>query len=256
MTQKNKESQKNENTAIVPKAELAPAIPNPGNMLTILAATPNVSPEIVAKFMDLQDRWEEKQAKKAFDESMAELQANLPIIKKLKPGGKTNSGVVAYYYAPIESIVQQAGPAIARYGFSYRILTGVRDNRMLFAECIVKHKLGHTETTAFEVPPGTGTNIMSAPQIQAATYTFCKRYAFCNAFGIMTGDEDTDAQKEKEVNVAEQFSPFNQAMSLIKGHNKPANLEMFRKQINDNAEFTNQEKIKLIGMINEKLHGK
>ena len=37
------------------------------------------------------------------------------------------------------------------------------------------------------------TAMMNAPQQTAATMTYAKRYAFCNAFGIMTGDEDTDA---------------------------------------------------------------
>jgi len=41
---------------------------------------------------------------------------------------------------------------------------------------------------------------MSAPQVVAATITFRKRYAFCNAFGIMTGDEDIDGQIENEHN--------------------------------------------------------
>jgi hypothetical protein len=37
---------------------------------------------------------------------------------------------------------------------------------------------------------------MSQTQVEAATLTFAKRYAFCNAFGILTGDEDIDAQPE------------------------------------------------------------
>ena len=35
---------------------------------------------------------------------------------------------------------------------------------------------------------------MSQTQVEAAALTFAKRYAFCNAFGILTGDEDTDAK--------------------------------------------------------------
>ena len=36
---------------------------------------------------------------------------------------------------------------------------------------------------------------MSQTQVEAAALTFAKRYAFCNAFGILTGDEDTDAKR-------------------------------------------------------------
>jgi ERF superfamily. len=36
---------------------------------------------------------------------------------------------------------------------------------------------------------------MSDTQHVAAALTFAKRYAFTNAFGIMTGDDDNDAAK-------------------------------------------------------------
>jgi hypothetical protein len=42
------------------------------------------------------------------------------------------------------------------------------------------------------VPLGNKTQVMSDTQVTAAAGTFAKRYAFCNVFGIMTGDEDTD----------------------------------------------------------------
>ena len=59
--------------------------------------------------------------------------------------------------------------------------------------CIVKHSAGHSESTSIQVPFGTKTNVMSAPQVVASSITFASRYAFKNAFGIMTGDEDNDA---------------------------------------------------------------
>ena len=46
------------------------------------------------------------------------------------------------------------------------------------------------------LPLGNKTRIMSQTQVEAAALTFAKRYAFCNAFGILTGDEDTDASPE------------------------------------------------------------
>jgi hypothetical protein len=36
---------------------------------------------------------------------------------------------------------------------------------------------------------------MNEPQRFASALTFAKRYAFCNAFGILTGDEDDNAEK-------------------------------------------------------------
>ena len=258
MPTKKKQSKKKAAPAKKPATELAviePQQPTPQSMLLVAAATPGMSPETIGKFMDLQDRWEAKKAKKAFDEDMALLQAELPIIKKNKDGGKTAGGVVAYRYAPLDEIVRQTGPFIAKHGFSYRIMTGKREN-FLFADCIVKHKLGHSETTPFEVPAGTGTNIMSAPQIQAATYTFAKRYAFCNAFGIMTGDEDTDARKGTNGETeppAKEETMYDVAFRMISSTKSKKDLETYRARVNENPGFTNQQKVKLMGIINDKI---
>ena len=40
---------------------------------------------------------------------------------------------------------------------------------------------------------------MNAPQKFASALTFAKRYAFCNAFGILTGDEDDDSNAVEQV---------------------------------------------------------
>lgn len=138
-----------------------------------------------------------EQARIEFDKSMAEFQGECPTIKKTKRGGQTKSGQVAYYYAPIEAIVEQTKGIIKKHGFSYLIKTEVTEKGVK-VKCIVKHELGHSESSEMEVPLGQGTNVMSAPQITAAATTFAKRYAFCNAFGIMTGDEDNDARTENQ----------------------------------------------------------
>jgi hypothetical protein len=54
------------------------------------------------------------------------------------------------------------------------------------------HIAGHKEDTEFTAPIQADA-YMSEPQKWASAMTYAKRYAFCNAFGILTGDEDTDA---------------------------------------------------------------
>jgi hypothetical protein len=69
------------------------------------------------------------------------------------------------------------------------------------------------------VPFGNKTDIMSQSQVAAAATTFAKRYAFCNAFGILTGDEDTDAAVVKKEATA--LSPKSKVIFLLKKLNKP-----------------------------------
>lgn len=156
----------------------------------------NTPVETIEKLMDLHDRWKTQKAKEAYDQAMAAFQADCPTIEKKKAGGKTKGGYVAYYYAPLESIVEQVKGLLQTHGFSYSFDTVTdQEKGMVTATCVAKHIQGHSEHSSFEVPLGTKTEIMSATQQTAAAITYAKRYAFCNAFGILTGDEDTDASK-------------------------------------------------------------
>lgn len=159
------------------------------------AITANIDTDKLEKLMDLQERWEKNQAKKAFDEAMMMFQSKCPIIKKTKRGGVTKQGDVAYMYAPIEDMVSQVKELLAECGFSYLIKTEFIENKVR-AICIARHKQGHEEQSVMEIPLLTKTGVMSDAQVVAATVTFAKRYAFGNAFGIMTMDDDSDAVSE------------------------------------------------------------
>ena len=164
--------------------------------LLIKAVEQGTPVETMERLLAMRKDLKAEKAKEAFDSAMAKFQSECPIIKKKKAGGQTKSGQVAYYYAPIDLIVSQVRPFISKNGFSYSIQTKTLKG-LVKAICIVKHELGHSESSDMTVPLSAGTNIMSAPQITASALTFAKRYAFCNAFGIMTGDEDNDATPQK-----------------------------------------------------------
>ena len=154
--------------------------------------------ETVEKVMAMRRELKAEFAKEQFDFAMSQFQAECPDIKKTKAGGETKSGEIAYYYATIGSIVQQVKPLLGKFGLSYAIKTeiGVGTVKSI---CIVKHNAGHSEQSEMEVPLGTKTGVMSNSQVTAATSTFSKRYAFMNAFGIMTGDDDEEKNLKDEV---------------------------------------------------------
>lgn len=152
-----------------------------------------VSVETVEKLLAMRRELKQEFAKEQFDKALAKFQGECPVIEKSKAGGKTYSGEVAYYYAPLESIVSQVRHLIQENGFSYSVQTQTLGDKVKVT-CIIKHQAGHSESSDIEVPLSSGTKVMSAPQVVASALTFAKRYAFCNAFGILTGDEDNDAQ--------------------------------------------------------------
>jgi hypothetical protein len=132
-------------------------------------------------------------AQTEFDKAMAAFQSECPIIKKTK-GVRTDTGELAYKYAPLESIVEQVKDKLCKHGFSYSVDQPEAKSGYIKVALTVKHTSSHSEVTCVELPLGNKTRIMSQTQVEAAALTFAKRYAFCNAFGILTGNDDTDAK--------------------------------------------------------------
>lgn len=170
---------------------LAPSKQEDPQALIQMAIEKNVPVETMEKVVALVERMKAQKAKEAFNQSMADFQADCPPIVKTKEV-KTKDGRLAYKYAPIESIVAQVKGLLQQYGFSYSTnMELLKDGVKVSVK--VTHIEGHSEVSEMTVPLGTKTQIMSDTQVVAAAQTFAKRYAFCNAFGILTGDEDTDA---------------------------------------------------------------
>lgn len=153
------------------------------------AITAGTSVDVMERLLAMRAQLRSENAREAFDRAMANFQAECPTIVKTKE--VKSGGQVLYRYAPIESIVEQVKPYLKGNGFSYRTQVDLTDTGVR-ATIHVKHELGHAEGTSMEVPLGNKTGIMSSSQQTAAASTFAKRYAFLNAFGILTADEDND----------------------------------------------------------------
>ncbi len=178
---------------------------NSAEQLISQAIDKSVPVETMERLLAMRRELKAEWAKEQYDKAMAEFQADCPVIVKTKEV-KTKSGIVAYRYAPIESIVEQVKPFLQKHGFSYSVQQELKDAGVKVT-CRAVHRDGHSENHPMEVPFGTKTDIMSQTQVVAAASTFAKRYAFCNAFGILTGDEDTDAAPQPTTTVKQQVAP-------------------------------------------------
>ena len=244
---------KEKKTAIVvaPQREMTP------QTLISQAITQGVNVETMEKLMNLQDRWESKQAKKAFDEAMAKFQSLCPTIKKDRAvnNSAAKGGGLRYKFAPLDSIVSQVKRILQECGFSYTIQAEMNGN-LVTAICKVTHSMGHSQESSFQVPTDAEA-FMNAQQKFGAALTFAKRYAFCNAFGIMTGDEDVDANaatstKSAELTNTEDVKRMKYIGNLV-AKKDIAGLDEARQQISESDKLTNQEKMKWMGLINDHL---
>jgi ERF superfamily len=147
--------------------------------------------ETLEKLFALREKVKAEQAREAFTQALADFQGDCPIIAKTKKVMNKDGRTVRYVYAPIDAIVDQIKKPLAKHGLSYTWNVEQND-KGITAVAKVTHKFGHSETSSFNVPIDPE-GYMTAPQKVASALTFAKRYALCNALGISTGDEDTDA---------------------------------------------------------------
>lgn len=184
------------------KAEEIPhkeeGVTNYNNPMYLLELAINKDADVdkLEKLMALKERWDAEEARKAFIQAMSDFQSKCPAIKKTKEGGKTKAGDVAYYYAPLESMVAQTQQLVKECGFSYTFDTPMQKEGGVEVAITVSHVQGHSKTSTVFMPFVSKTGVMSDPQVIGATMTYAKRYAYGNAFGIMTMDDDTDAIDE------------------------------------------------------------
>ncbi len=176
-------------TAVDPQALLAQAIDK---------GMPVESMErLLAMRREMKAEW----ARDQFFAALTGFQKECPVVEKTKKvmnkkKSDDKEAGVRYSYAPLEDVVATVQPFLEKWGFSWTVKPTQTDGHVK-ASCYAHHKDGHEEVTEFEVPLDPQ-SYMSDPQRAAAALTFARRYAFINAFGIVTKGEDNDAQQDDE----------------------------------------------------------
>lgn len=159
----------------------------------------NAPVETMERLFALREKVKAEQAKEAYVRALSIFQGECPTIEKTKKVMNKDGLTVRYQFAPIDSIVKQIAKPLAKAELSYN-WTVKNEIGFVTATCRVTHVLGHSEESSFQIPVDSE-GYMTAPQKVASALTFAKRYSLCNALGISTADEDTDAtdvNKEKE----------------------------------------------------------
>ncbi len=168
---------------------------NSAEGLIAQAIQSGASIEMMKELMTMRREFKEEFAKEQFIAAMAKFQMECPVIVKKKIV-KDKFGKEIYRYAPLDDIVAQVKKALGENNLAYDF-DEEKDKEFATAICIITHIAGYTKKSSFKVEIGTE-SFMTSTQKYGARMTFAKRYAFCNALGILTGDEDTDAQDDKE----------------------------------------------------------
>lgn len=186
------------------------AAPAPMQLLQT-AVQNNFDIDKLKQLMDLQERWEQKEAKKSFLAALSKFQTLVPVLKKAKTANvpTKTGGSFSYKYADLGTITQAIKVALNECGLSYRWEFTEANNKMKVT-CIVSHLDGHTETTSME-GAADGSGAKNDIQQKGSTHTYLQRYTLIGALGLSTADEDNDgkAQPKKQ----QQAPPVEQPPS-------------------------------------------
>lgn len=165
---------------------------NTPDQLLSLAVSTNMDLDKLEKLLAMKERWDAKEAEKAFLSSLSDFQEECPELRRTKDVKFKTDGPVVYSYAPLSDIDRQIKALLKKHGFTkrWRIFDVEGKTKVV---CIIAHTDGHKEETEME-----GDSDMSgqksAMQGKGASITFMQRYTLIGALGLTTADSDIDAR--------------------------------------------------------------
>jgi len=207
------------------------------------------------KLMDLQDRWEKKEAKKSFLEAISSFQSSVPYLKKNKIAkivSKNGAGTFSYKYADIGSIAEQLKKPLRENGLSYRWEFS-ETNGIMRVTCFISHRDGHTEQTSMEAgkdDSGAKNNI----QQKGSTQTYLQRYTLIGALGLSTAEGDNDGNNGTDLNIDKKETTEKEVMEqweTLLGQVKNK-IELQRLYFKNKNVVDNNDKIKVMFKAREK----
>lgn len=172
-----------------------PSPPAPRSALTpmemlALAVERGADLDVLEKLMDLQERHERNQGRKAFDAAMAEARAEMPVILKNRVVDfVTEKGHTHYQYEDLAAIAEAVGPILGKHGLSYRFRTTSPINEPITVTCIVSHRDGYSEENTLIGPRDATGNKNSIQQI-GSTLTYLQRMTLKAALGLAASADD------------------------------------------------------------------
>ena len=165
---------------------------NPEQLIA-LALEKQADPTTLEKLMDLQERWEAGNARKAFVVAMTGFKQEAPavLVKGDKVDFQSSKGRTHYNYANLGSIVQEISALLGKHGLSasWETCQDERDN--VVVTCHITHAAGHRESVTLRGPADDSGNKNRIQSI-GSTVTYLQRYTLLAALGLATGEDDDD----------------------------------------------------------------
>lgn len=180
---------------IVRQAQPGPMAVTPMRLLEI-AMNQNVDIDKLSKLLDLQERWEKNEAKKAYVSAMKAFKADTPEILRNRTASieskREGAQHYGYAYATLDNVCEKLAPALSRYGLTHRWKVQQVEGKVRVT-CVITHELGHSEDESTLEAGADQTGGKNNLQAYGSTLTYLERYTLLAACGVAVKGQDTDA---------------------------------------------------------------
>lgn len=217
-----------------------------------LALNSNADLDKIGKMMELQERWEKIEAKKAYTLAMAKFKKDPPVINKDRKVGYTSKrtgDTTGYNHATLGNVTSKINTSLAKHGLSAGWTTDQQDNTVSVT-CTITHKLGHSESTTLKSAPDNTGNKNSIQAI-ASAITYLQRYTLLSLTGLATHDQDDDGKNSEVVEcITEKQQNEIRDMLIASGSNE----KNFLKYLNVDsiAAIPNKDYMRCINLLEAK----
>ena len=148
-------------------------------------------PAYLSQLLAVRREWEADEARKTFNVAISEFQRRAPIVAKVDEAHEK-------YYARMDRIWRETRPLITELGLAVNWqICELRDGNLCHVEGTLRHRDGHGEKLVMDVPLPELIRGQNKAQQMGSASTYAKRYAFCSALGIVTGDDFQDDDGNK-----------------------------------------------------------
>lgn len=135
------------------------------------------------KLMDMKERHEANEARKAYVQSMSIFRSKCPVIAKTRNGHNNK-------YAGLAETIEQIKGIMAECGLSHSWKM-TQEGDSITVQCCITHDMGHSECTSMTAPPDTGGSKNKIQSI-ASTVSYLERYTLYAMLGLASAEMDDD----------------------------------------------------------------
>lgn len=192
-----------------------PGAVTPMSLLQVAMSQEEKDLDKLTKLMELQERWENNEARKAFNVAFSQFKSEaVNIVKntavKLGPLAGTK-------YANLFDVVNAVIPALSKYGLSHSWKLTKDDKDWMEVTCTIRHILGHSESVSMGAAPDAGPG-RNAIQARGSAKTYLERYTLLAATGTAASDTDDDGNGSGKGDKKEMpLDRFSYNMERIEG---------------------------------------